>query len=147
MTEYTVFDREKEEGVIFLQHRAEINYVGQTLRKHFIQWLDTGYGSSEIEAMGEDIPGFAIGEGGDEVDFDYEIYIVERYGSEQPENMSVNYAIQQMAHVGDSIDDGFTGASAIDVYSTFYCERPELPPEEFFQIVEDPADELIFKDI
>lgn len=147
MTEYTVFDRDREEGMIFLQHRVEITYVGSTLRKHFVQWIDGGYGGAEIEAMDEDIPGFAIGEGGEEVDFDYEIYIVERYGSGEPENMSVNYALQQMQHVGNSIEDGFTGASTIDVYSKVYCERPALPPESFFQIVEDPADELIFEDM
>lgn len=147
MTEYTVFDREKEEGVIFLQHRVEITYVGTTLRKHFIEWINRGYGGEEIEEMDEDLPGFAIGEGGDEVDFDYEVYIVERYGSEQPENMSVNYSLSQMQHVGNSIEDSFTAASAIDVYSKVYCERPALPPEDYFQIVEDPAEELIFQEL
>lgn len=146
MTEYTVFNRDREEGQIFLQHRVELTYVGSTIEKHFIKWLDQGYGARELEEMGEDIPGFALGEGGEEVDFDWELYIVERHGSKMPERISVNYALNQMQHVGNSIEDHWTGASTIDVYSKVFCERPELPPEVFFELVEDPSNELIFGD-
>lgn len=147
MPEYEVFKRGSGTGEIYLMHRAEITYVGNTLEKHLIQWIDQGYGGNVIESLDEDPPGFAVSDGGPHTDFDKEIYIVERYGSEEPTNMSVAYAVNQMKHVRDSIENNFTGASPIDVYSKVYCETPVLPPEELFQIVEDPADELEFEEV
>lgn len=147
MTEFTAFNRDKEGGEIFMQHRVELMYAGDDIQKHMLDWVNNGYGGDTIQEIDEDLPGFAMSKGGEHVDFDYELFIVERYGAEVPESISVNFALKQMKHIGNSIEDHFTGASTIDVFSKFFCDRPVLPPKEMMEVVEDPSSELEFKEV